>query len=67
MNSKAEWHAPVVPRVVVTSELEDLEQQGGEDEEGEVSRQEEAEEGDKEAEPSRKGRRALNPSFSKTR
>ena len=29
MNSKAEWHAPVVPRVVVTRELEELEQQGG--------------------------------------
>ena len=32
--------------------------------EAEVGRQEEAEEGDKEAEPSRKGRGALNPSFS---
>ena len=28
MNSKAEWHAPVVPRVVVTRELEELEQGG---------------------------------------
>ena len=30
MNSKAEWHAPVVPRVVVTRELE--EGQGGREE-----------------------------------
>ena len=29
MNSKAEWHQPMVPRVVVTRELEELEQQGG--------------------------------------
>ena len=29
MNSKAEWHAPVVPRVVVTRELEELGQDGG--------------------------------------
>ena len=36
----------------------------GEDEEGEAGRLEEAEEGGKEAEPSRKGRGALNPSFS---
>ena len=29
MNSKAEWHQPVVARVVVTRELEELEQGGG--------------------------------------
>ena len=29
MNSKAEWHAPVVPRVVVTRELEELGRDGG--------------------------------------
>ena len=28
MNSKAEWHQPVVARVVVTRELEELEEQG---------------------------------------
>ena len=28
MNSKAEWHQPVVPRVVVTRELEELDEQG---------------------------------------
>ena len=28
MNSKAEWHQPVVARVVVTRELEELEVQG---------------------------------------
>ena len=39
-------------------------EQGREAEAGAGSRQEEAEEGGKEAEPSRKGGRALNPSFS---
>ena len=29
MNSKAEWHQPVVARVVVTRELEELEEPGG--------------------------------------
>ena len=29
MNSKAEWHQPVVARVVVTRELEDQRQQAG--------------------------------------
>ena len=29
MNSKAEWHQPVVARVVVTRELEELQVQGG--------------------------------------
>ena len=28
MNSKGEWHQPVVARVVVTRELEELEEQG---------------------------------------
>ena len=34
MNSKAEWHQPVVARVVVTRELEELEQGGGEGQRG---------------------------------
>ena len=28
MNSKAKWHQPMVARVVVTRELEELEEQG---------------------------------------
>ena len=37
MNSKAEWHQPVVARVVVTRELEELEQ-GGRDEQERAQR-----------------------------
>ena len=29
MNSKAEWHQPAVGRVVITRELEELEEQEG--------------------------------------
>ena len=41
MNSKVEWHQPVVARVVVTRELEELEVQGLEEEELETEEGEE--------------------------